>query len=174
MTILIPMRCLLLCTLFTLSAIVSAQVYKIVNPDGTISYSDRPEEGAEEVDVPDVQTYEGPTNLDSIGSSTGKEEYPEYTTFEVIKPKHDETFRDNGGYVAIQVSVQPGLFREHIIALYMDGEDLGSSGRGTSIILQNVDRGSHTVHAVIRDADGKQVERTDGVTFHLHRNSILN
>ena len=153
---------------------VQAQIYKIVNPDGTVTYSDQPQSGAEEVQVQELQTYEAPTDLPTLTAEGATPAYPEYEVFEVSKPAHDETLRDNGGYVAIQITLKPGLFRDHTVAIYMDGEDLGGSGRGTSITLQNVDRGSHTVHAVIRDQDGKEIERTQGVTFHLHRTSVLN
>ena len=35
-----------------------AAVYKIINPDGTVTFSDRPQEGAEELDVGTVQTID--------------------------------------------------------------------------------------------------------------------
>ena len=167
------MRITLLMVLLVMAQVSGAQVYKIINADGTIAYSDRAQEGAEEVSVPTLQTYEAPTNLDSAPASEDADEYPEYTLFEVVKPEHNEPFRDNGGYVAIQLSVRPGLFREHEVSIFVDGKDLGSS-RESSINLQNVDRGSHTVHGVIRDKDGKEVERTSRVTFHLHKSTANN
>ena len=167
------MRVVILMALLAVVQASGAQVYKIINADGSISYSDRPQEGSEEVDVPTLQTYEAPTDLESAGQSADAPAYPEYTLFEVTKPVHNETFRDNGGFVAIQLTLKPGLFRDHEVSIFIDGKDLGRS-RATSVTLQSVDRGSHTVHGVIRDAEGKEVERTGGVTFHLHKSSVNN
>ena len=148
-----------------------AAVYKIVNPDGTISFSDRPQEGAEEIDVGTVQTVDTPTP--AAGKKQPEEgTFPGYDLFEVASPKNDETFRDNGGLVSIQLTLQPRLFRDHTISIFMDGKDIGG-GRSTSVTLQNVDRGSHRVHATVVGKDGQQVTSTAPVTFHLHRTSVL-
>jgi hypothetical protein len=164
------MRGLLLVCLLV-PALASAAVYKIVNEDGSVTYSDRPQQGAEELKVAPVQTYQSqpvPT-----GGATEEAEFSGYDVFEVVSPENDQTFRDEGGTIPIMLRLEPGLHRDHVINIFMDGEDLGGNGRSTSLTLQNVDRGTHSVHAVIVDQDGKQLAATNTVAFHLHRTSKL-
>ena len=151
---------------------VDAAVYKIINPDGTVTFSDRPQEGAEELDVGTVQTIDA--DVPAKSREAPETEFPAYELFEVATPKNDETFRDNGGQVSITLVLQPKLFRDHTISIFMDGKDLGGGGgRTTSVTLSNVDRGSHRVHATVVGKDGEQIVSTAAVTFHLHRASVI-
>ena len=173
MTILQTMRALFVVILLGLCISTDATVYKIVNPDGTVTFSDRPQEGAEELDVGTVQTISAPTPSASR-QPVAQPTHPGYEVFEVSSPENDQTFRDNGGLISIQLILQPRLFRDHTISIFMDGKVLGGGGRSTSITLQNVDRGSHSVHATVVGKDGEQVANTPAVTFHLHRTSTTN
>ena len=164
------MRAFLLLTLFGFCISAGAVVYKTTEPDGTVTFSDRPREGAEELDVDPVQTVDTPAPSATV-ETVKPSEHPGYTVFEVTSPKAGETFRDNGGLVSIQLTLVPRLFRDHTISIFMDGKELGS-GRSTSITLQNVDRGSHSVNANVVGKDGQQVTSTPTVTFHLHKTSV--
>ncbi len=172
LTILQPMRAFLVSMLLGLCIGADAAVYKIVNPDGSVTFSDRPQEGAEELDVGTVQTIDA--DVPSASTEPVKvPAFPGYEIFEISSPKNDETFRDNGGVVSIQLTLQPRLFRDHTISIFMDGKDIGGGGRSTGLTLQNVDRGSHRVHATVVGKDGEQVASTPAVTFHLHRTSVI-
>ena len=148
----------------------SAEIYKWVMPDGSIHYSDRPQEqGATKVELPQLQTYTAP-NVSPVKnrSSSAPNVFAGYQDFKVAKPADGETIRDNGGSVSVSLSLTPGLQRGHIVEIMMGGKVLGS-GRSTSLTLTNVDRGSHRVDAVIKDNEGKEVARATGATFHLKR-----
>ena len=60
-----------------------------------------------------------------------------------------------------------------MVEILLDGKSVGS-GRGTSVSLTDVDRGSHTITATVKDASGKAVATAPGVTFNLKRASRLN
>ena len=148
-----------------------AKVYKWVMPDGTVKYSDSPqEEGAEEVELDPLQLYSAPPPppLRSSPSAEGEDRPAGGYEIAVASPADDSVIRDNGGTVSISLSLSPGLQRGHTVDIIMDGKVLGS-GRSTSITLRNVDRGSHSVQAAIKDADGNEVARASAVTFHLKR-----
>ena len=172
LAILQSMRALLVSALIGLCLGVDAAVYKIVNPDGTVSFSDRPQAGAEELDLGHVQTISSPTPVESA-EPVEHDAPPGYDVFEVASPKNDETLRDNGGVVEIRLTIEPRLFRDHTISIFMDGKELGGGGRSPGIILQNVDRGTHVVHATIVGKNSEQVTSTSPITFHLHRTSVL-
>ena len=145
------------------------KVYKWVGPDGKISYSDKPQPGAEQIRIPEVQTLRAPP-VPTRGE--GEEEPAEaqgYEQFLIIFPANNEPVRDNAGNVMVQLEIQPGLVSGHTIDLVMDGRRLGGSGQTTQVMLNNVDRGSHTVQAIILGQDGEEVARSNSVTFHLQR-----
>lgn len=161
-------RIVILLLLLSVFGSVQAKIYKWVLPDGRILYSDRPQEAdAEELKLKPLQTYEAPKL--PTGNSTAKPKTPlatKYTEFGFLQPEPDASLRDDGGTVSISLRLQPGLGADHSIDILMDGKVLGS-GRTTGLELQNVDRGSHTLRAVIKDQAGKELAQTSPVTFHL-------
>tara|TARA_Y100000588_G_scaffold292235_1_gene311533 strand:+ start:382 stop:879 length:498 start_codon:yes stop_codon:yes gene_type:complete len=159
--------CFLICTLS--ASLVSAAVYKVINQDGTVSYSDKHQVGAEQIDVGTVQTYEA-LQLSPLETKKQTSEFPGYETFHILSPLPNQTLRDNGGLVSISLSLSPALFRDHILIVRMDGAELGS-GRAMNFTLSNVDRGSHVLQGLITDKEGNLVSQTAAVTFHLHRTS---
>lgn len=150
-----------------------ADVYKWVDTQGNVTYSDTPQPGAEEIDIGPLQTYEAPA-LPRFEPAPKEPEPPGYGEFRVIMPIDDETLRDNGGNIEIKLALSPQLSGTHKLAIFMDGRDLGGDGRAMSVNLQNVDRGTHTVYATVVDEKGKQVAKTRSVRFYLHRGSLLN
>ena len=83
-------------------------------------------------------------------------------------PAEDQSIRDNGGNITIELALEPSLDENHVIELFMDGSSLGT-GRTTTITMTNVDRGTHTIQASIRDQSGARVATTGAVTFSLLR-----
>jgi hypothetical protein len=153
---------------------VHGKVYKWVMPDGSIEYSDRPqEEGAKEAELPPLQLYSAPPA--PAAAEEEKEEAPatvKYEVVEVISPKSGEVIRDNGGTISVQLKLEPALQSGHTVEILVDGKSVGS-GRATSASVTNLDRGSHSVSAVIKDAEGGNVASAAGVSFELKRRSRL-
>ncbi len=165
--------------LIAISALVClpahGKVYKWVKPDGSIEYSDRPqEEGAKEAELPPIQFYTAPPP--PAATSEEKSDRPpaaaKYEVVEVIAPKSGEVIRDNGGTISVQLKLEPSLQSGHVVEILVDGKPVGS-GRATSASVSNLDRGSHSVSAVIKDADGATVASAGSVSFELKRVSRL-
>jgi len=154
---------------------LEAKIYKWVMPDGSIQYSDRPqEEGARPVELPPLQTYSAPPAPPAADAAAegGEPQAKGYETVEVVRPEPDETIRDNGGTISVEIVIEPPLQRDHTVEILFDGQSIGS-GRATAASITNVDRGSHTVSAVVKDASGKSVATAPAVTFHLKKVSRL-
>lgn len=156
----------------------AGKVYKWVMPDGSIQYSDRPqEEGAEQVDLPPLQLYTAPPTPATSQAEDAEEKDEEavargYDKVEFVKPTPGEVIRDNGGIVQVQLKLEPALQTGHSVEILLDGKSVGS-GRATSASLSNVDRGSHSVSAVIKDDKGSTVASAPAVSFELKRVSRL-
>lgn len=155
---------------------VSAQdrVYKRVNPDGSVEYSDQPIEGAEVMSVPKGSTFTMPetsTPTTPSAASTGEEASVRYDSLAITRPTNDEAIRSNEGKVTALVRVVPDLAANHRYRWKMDGE-IVQDVNSPELRLNNVDRGSHTLQAEIVDVDGKVIISSDSITFHLLRYRI--
>jgi len=150
----------------------AGKVYKYTLSNGDVVYSDKPPpaDQAEEVVLQPLQGFSLPP-APPLEDTTASREEPEatgYEEFKVTSPSNDQTIRDNGGNVSVSLSLSPGLRGGHSIDIMMDGQSIGS-GSGTSVTLTEVDRGTHTVQAAIKDGEGKEIARSNSVIFHLKR-----
>ena len=167
---------ILVCLVLAVGAAHAGKIVKYTLKNGEVIYSDTPPPEAatgEDVTVEPLQTFSTPP-APRLEESTGREDEPEevgYEEFKVTSPENDTTIRDNGGNVHVSLSLSPGLQSGHSIEIFMDGQAIGS-GSSTSLTLADVDRGTHTVRATVKDAEGKDVVRSNSVIFHLRRGGL--
>ncbi len=158
-----------------LPAMASAGVYKWVDADGTVHFSDIPQEGAEKVHVPPAQTYQAP----SLAPLTPAAAEPEaqqgpYARFALITPNAEENIWDNTGKVTVVFTSEPPLQTDlgHRLIVLLDGQAQAPL-LGTSTTLENVDRGSHSLQGQIVDARGDVLMSSETISVHVHRQSVL-
>ena len=82
------------------------------------------------------------------------------------------SIRDNAGNVNVDVSLEPALRSGDKIDLLLDGQSVGG-GNKTAITLTDMERGTHSLQALVKDASGKVVARSNTVTFTLQRRSVI-
>lgn len=160
---------LLLCPV----SLPAVEVWKGVDAEGNVIYSDRPVPGGQLMNAPDVQTISPPPTpaqpaaaaQPAPGQDTG------YSLIEILTPDQEATIRDNQGNVAVVVGLSPNLRsgRGERLQLLLDGAPASQPGTSTRFELQNVDRGTHQVQAVVVDARGRTLASSEPVTFFLHR-----
>jgi hypothetical protein len=156
---------------------VQADVYKTINADGEVVFSDVPSEGAERVRLPEVSTYKPPPPKRSPASvSAGKVDAAvPYKSFKVSAPENGATIWDNEGIVSLALTLEPALLIKsgHTIQYFLDGKPDGKSEIGLSHIYQDIERGTHTLSAAVVDVEGSAVISAAPVTIHLHKASVL-
>ena len=99
-----------------------AEVYKSINADGEVVYSDRPTQGAERVKMPALPSYT-PRPLRTPGRSAPALEQPlQYERFSITRPANDATIRNNLGTVEIATRLVPVLLKAlgHRSQYYLD------------------------------------------------------
>lgn len=155
----------------------SAAVYKTVDEQGNVVYTDDPVGNGEPVKLPPLSTVPPPParvpQASPSAEQTGAQAAP-YEQLAVVKPAPDETLRDNTGDVQVQLSIKPGLDKEagDRLQYFLDGQPQGAPTTADKTRFSNVNRGTHTVEAAVVDASGNELKRSDGVRFYLHRESV--
>lgn len=160
--------------LVLLPVAASAGVYKWIDADGTVHYSDTPKPGAEEVHVPPPQTYT-PAPLPPATPATEAPEPPvEYTRLAITAPAPEANVWDNTGAIPVSFALDPALKtgRGHKLVVLLDGQ-AKATVRESSLTLQEVERGSHSLQGQVVDASGRVLIASPSITVHLHRQSVL-
>ncbi|MDT8386985.1 MAG: DUF4124 domain-containing protein [Thiogranum sp.] len=155
-----------------------AEIYRTVDAEGNVVYTDTPMPDSKPVDLPPASTYSPPryaTAVPERGSAQEAEALEYYSDVQIVQPGDEETIRANVGNVDVGVQVAPELLVEagHRLQFYLDGQPVGAPSTELSTTLSNIDRGEHTIAAAIIDSGGATLERTDPRRFYVQRYSIL-
>jgi hypothetical protein len=158
------------------AATALATTYVRVEKDGSKTYSDRPIPGGVPVELAPAQTYASPGTTSSGNSNVPAEqrlveqqtEDFRYLSCE-ISPKHDSTFQ-NPEQVSISVNLNPSLRAVDTAVVTVDGTPIPGAN-STAMVMTSVNRGSHTVSAVVKDRFGKILCRATA-TFHVFKPSV--
>ena len=151
---------------------VKAEVYKQVNPDGSVTFTDVPKSQDEApVQIQPMSTFKA-TPAPAISSTPkSKSVSTKYTSVSITSPTNEATIRDNAGNLDVTASVAPGLQSGHKMVLLDNGTPQGESASG-SFKLNNIDRGAHTLTVQIQDGAGKTLISSNPVTVYLRRHSV--
>jgi hypothetical protein len=154
------------------------RVYKSTDEEGVVEFSDRPADGAEPVKVRPAQSIDVPTpklSTPSQGAPESAVPSSPYTQFAIRSPQDDEALVEHSGRVTVGVAINPPLRlgSGHRLQFRLDGKAMGPLSAATSIVLENVDRGTHVIAADVVDSAGRVVASTQPSTFHLQRTSVI-
>jgi len=164
------------------STATQAEMYKWVDQDGNISYSDHPPyKGAKKLEAPALSSVPA-TDIpekkpETVAETNGEDEkkITKYAYLRITSPENDATIRDNNGNFSISISIKPSLNTKagDYFSVLMDGKVMHDKLSSTSVSMTNIDRGSHTVSVTVNSKDGKPIRKSSPVTVHVHRQSIL-
>lgn len=176
-----PVVRILLITLVTLALAPAAmaEIYKVVNPDGSITYTDqRPASGAEPVDLPPLSVVETDIDTSAITDRAAAAEAKEPTLrdlrrqfgdFRITQPQPEETFWGTGNTVTVAWGASQPLPEGFDVSLYVDGARMAAPDGGSTTLT--LDRGEHTVYAELRDSRRRLITTTPTVTFFIKQYS---
>jgi hypothetical protein len=167
-------RVILSLCLVLAGAIVQGQgVYKVIQPDGSVEFTDSPPPGesAQPVQVQPLNSMPSPGSpRDAFDDSSAAK--PAYSEVRITSPESGTSFWDTSGNVKVDVSLKPSLQPGDKLEVLLDGQAVGG-GRSTAITLTNMNRGTHSVQAVVKNSSGKVLARSNAVSFTLQKGSLL-
>jgi hypothetical protein len=166
-------RLFILLFCLALGAGAGAQVYRVVDEDGNVTFTDRPpSEDAEPVEVRTPNTTPPPPGNAFPEPPPPPEDEPVPGYSVTITAPADETIIPRGpGNVSVSASVSPALQSGHLLQLLMNGEPREEPQTGGSWDLTNVFRGEQNISVAVVDGDGKRLSESDPVTIFVFRPS---
>ena len=153
------------------SAALGQTVYRVVDAQGKVTFTDNPERGGEAVTLaplPSVTTVRSaPPDSRTPGRTQSHPGQPfmPYDRFTIVNPANSSAVR--GGMTPVEVQVVPPLRDDHQIQLRVNGELSQSALHSDAFWLAGLPVGAHHIHAELLDSQGRVQHRTDPVTIFI-------
>jgi hypothetical protein len=148
-----------------------AQVYKHVDENGNVTFTDKPPADAELIEIRSPNSISAPVAIEYHKEAAPKAEAGESYTVNITAPA-DETIIPRGpGNFSVSASVTPSLQGDSRLQLLIDGAASGEPQSGASWALTNVFRGTHTLEVAVVDDKGEQLAKSAPVTVYVFRPS---
>lgn len=143
------------------------ELYKWKDAEGNVHFSDQPGPGAEKIKVHDVSTMD-PQPVPPPAPPQQPADFMGYSKFSIVSPENNGTIWDNNGAVTVNVATDPALRGDlgHTIRVTVGGQTQG--GAGTSFSFTGIDRGTHSISALILDGSGNPLKSATSL-FTLHK-----
>ena len=162
----------------------AATVYRHIDEQGNVSYSDRPDQG-EAVTLspltvvpatPDASSSSSLNNRPQPGNSSSQSAsspFLPYTTFRIASPNNEQTLPTGyAGNVQVELSIEPALRDDHRVRLLVDGQISQSAMHTSVFMVTGLNCGEHQLVAELLDANGRVRHRSEPVTLFVQRASV--
>lgn len=153
---------------------LAAPVYRHVDANGNVVYSDEPGQGSR-IDLKPI-TVVDPAEVESRSrpaESTTSPSAVDYDRFAITSPSNGETLpTGQGGNVQVQLAIEPELQPGDRVQLRVDGEVSQSPMHTSVFALSQLERGEHQIQAELLDAQGRVRLSTPAITLYVQRASV--
>jgi len=163
--------------LFILSLILPitgfASIYQSTDTNGTVNFSDTPQSNSsivslsEEKYVSDTKLPANHIDLNTQDTLIKDNEF--YKKLVITHPKNEAIFLNNKGEINIGVDLKPNLRTQDKLIVLVDNKMADSTQHNKTIIIANIERGTHTLQLQVQDATGRTLLTSETVTFHMQR-----
>ena len=170
-----------LLALLVIAPTLADDIYKWVDEDGQMHFSDVPRDGAIAVEIAPAQTFSAP-GVSGATASSGTTNVSDvavqsdavgYESLAITSPAMEETIWNTGGEITVAVQLRPGLQTGHQIRLYIDGKPLPNLQPNTSSLqVSGVERGEHKLRAEVWDENGQILIAGQPSTFFYQQTSV--
>ena len=156
-------------------AVQAAVIYKWVDADGVVHYSDQASPGAEK-----IYTSSSSSAAAAATRSSGSPQQPQapqpqglgYSEFAITAPMSDQTFFGDD-VVFVNLTLVPSLRGSHGIIWHLNGKQLDSPPNPVAFPLPHLDRGTYTIAATVTDQNTGEAQTSNTVTFFVRQPSSL-
>jgi hypothetical protein len=171
-----PRQTWLVIGLLTAFTVQAAVIYKWVDADGVVHYSDQSSPGAEKIvtAVPSAPISSGARSAatPSAPSRSAPRGGLNYTEFSITSPAPEQTFFGDD-VVAVHLNLNPSLRPNQAITWHLNGKELDLAPDAVSFPMPHLDRGTYSLAATITDQQTSESETSNSVTFFVRQPSAL-
>ena len=158
---------ILVCLLAVFTFMVAADpLYKWVDEQGNVHYSDKPQPGAQKIVLPKAATFAAPKAAQFAplpDNSRPQQQDGAYTQILISSPKDQDTLW-NTDTATVSVTLTPALQQGDTVTFSVDGATQTVSG--TSASFDKLDRGEHHVTVTVNGRGGTLTAQS---VFYLQR-----
>ncbi len=156
------------------ASLAGDKVYKHVDEDGTVHYSDSPKDPSDEaLELPPANTLAPPSDQDiRFYKRQSPEARPNYQ-LQLTSPVHDSTITPGQQSVSVSGNLTPKPEQSVSYELLFDGQVYGQGG-SPSFTVTPLYRGTHTLQLRAIDPSGKTLATSQSVSIHVIRPTVLN
>jgi hypothetical protein len=157
--------------------LVSAQIYRTVDEEGNVVFTDRPVDRteAQEIQLNQTNRVRSPEVKETPApeSAVHAAEPPviEYKVA-IISPEHESTIPMGPGDFSVSAMVRPSLGSVEKLQLLLDGGPQGGLQLGSSWNLTDVARGAHDIAIAVIDKNGEQIAVSNPTRVYVMRPSV--
>ncbi len=156
------------------TTIADAVLYKGVDAQGNVVYSDKPFDAAEKFIPPPISVMDAAkVKPDEAKAVEEKPAEFKYINFDIASPKNNQTFQ-NVFDVMVSLKIRPELniAENHRIWMLVNGKPVIKNIQNTSFKIKGLERGANELQAQIRDENGKIIVRTRTMVIFVHQASV--
>ena len=155
-----------------------AALYKVVDADGNITYTDQPQPNAQLAPLtlppvnkmpaaePQVKSTDDPPDSQEAQPS---EPFAGYSQARISAPVQDAIIPNQQRKLMIQLQLTPPLQPEHRVQFYRNGRPLGPPVAALVYELDNLERGTHQLSAQVQSSAGRLLVSAPPVDIHVQR-----
>tara|TARA_B100000446_G_scaffold29101_3_gene24342 strand:+ start:909 stop:1409 length:501 start_codon:yes stop_codon:yes gene_type:complete len=157
-------------SLLLFTTIAAADVYKSVDEDGRVIYTDNPhgKQQVEKVDLPSINSQ--PAIPITPPKKTDQAMATQYR-LSIVSPAHESHIPTGQAEITVRVKLQPKMNSEQRIQLLLNGRAFGPASKTPNIRLSDVYRGEHQLAARLQDSQGKTLAQSASITLYVKRTS---
>ncbi|HEY2678456.1 MAG TPA: DUF4124 domain-containing protein [Steroidobacteraceae bacterium] len=153
----------------------AAVIYKWVDADGVVHYSDQSAPGAEKIftaSAPSSGPSSGPRNNPGPAPKKPPASALNYSEFVITSPAPEQTFFGDD-IIGVHLSLVPGLKINHSLVWHLNGKELDNPSDPLSFTIPRQDRGTFNLTATITDQATGESQSSNSVTFYVRQPSQL-
>lgn len=167
------MKLVWFCCYALLTSNAHGAVYKRIEADGSVVYTDIPGHNTQSVDLNSLSNNVIPSQKSPKQHQFANKLSSPKTDYQlsVTSPVNNATIRDNTGRLQVTGKIAP-QHSGHFELLLND--KVVASQPTPYFVLENVPRGEYSIQLHLKNNKGKQIASSEIIKVYLHRASVLN
>jgi len=159
-----------------------AQVYKVVDKDGNVTYTDQPPaDGSGPIELKPISVVEAPTyqikpktkDAEADKEMSIQDLRNNYRDFAIVSPQQEESVWRPDGPFPVAWNTKYALQEGMQVTIFLDGKRHTTTTQ-QMVPMANLDRGEHVLSAELRDANNRLVAQASPVTFFVRQPGLYN